>query len=170
MMQVRVQLADGTQASINPGYNLRFYFPQMCIAVIKSILDAPEEDWVHTYLAEHQISRDEFLQAWQCLGDYLDAALDTEMGSPAQTLAACGFLHCREAVRFLIMAKLGQVLIASIWEPLREGSMVGERPLDVQTLEKLSRMLVARRLEEARSSTETTPCPTSTADPSAPAS
>lgn len=149
---VKVKINE-TEARINPGYNLRFIFPELIRMALVNLQKDRWEPWYKTYLERAGISEEQLIHAWACYGSYARACLQgldsslagTAQASPLDALENSGFMGCPDPCKIVILAKVGQLLTATFWQVARDGSYAGEAPADLIELDAMSKVL-ARQL------------------------
>jgi hypothetical protein len=155
-MSVQIPVnVNGVAARINPGYNLRFVFPELVRQALLNLTQDRWEPWYKKYLESQNIREEQLIQAWACYGSYaraclqgLDSSLSgTAQASPLDALENSGFLGCPDPCKLVILAKVGQLLTATFWQVARDGSYAGEAPPDLVELDAMSSVLLYRLLQ-----------------------
>jgi hypothetical protein len=127
-----------------PQYNLRFFFPHLVQEALKGLNKDSWEDWYRPYCEAHKLTEDDLAAAWKGYAAYAQSCLDSpDQDGPLDALMVSGFTSCRPEAQLIVLAKIGQLLTASLWFPLREGTHLGETPEDFLRLVKQSEGVAA---------------------------
>lgn len=140
-VMISVVGSDGRSYSIDPRFNLRFVFPALLEKARLGLERSRWEPWYEDYLKTAGVSEAELLAAWSGLFSYMQSCLHDDQTGPRDALQRSGFLAARSEARLVVLAKLGQLLTASLWEPLRDGTTVGLEPDDARRLDEIARRL-----------------------------
>ncbi|TMJ00933.1 MAG: hypothetical protein E6G97_18545 [Alphaproteobacteria bacterium] len=124
-------LPDGTNTRIDPAFNLRFFWP----SVAKRLMDVTAKE-----LEAGTMSMTE-ARATAAFCGFAACCLDPNQGSPEQAAHSSGFLFFDKRIRDAVLARFGQIMTASLWWPLREGTLQGECPVDIKGLSRMSENL-----------------------------
>lgn len=142
MMLIPVTGPDGQVIRINPAFNLRFFFPRLVSLALNGLHVDHWEDWYASYLEEHGVTEKQLLDCWQAYSRYAQSCLaSVDQKGPVDALQVSGFLDHPQEARLVVLAKMGQLLTASLWLPLRDGTHLGEQPEDIYRLAEQSAQL-----------------------------
>jgi len=136
-VMIPVQL-NGSIYRINPLFNLRFFFPAIIEQAMRGLQQGVWEDWFADYLTAAGVTEEDLLRTWKCYVNYMDGCLaSVDQETPREAMQTCGFLDCKKEARLVVLAKVGQIIAASLWWPLREGTEVDSYPDDMAKLNEL---------------------------------
>lgn len=126
-----VNLPDGTNTRIDPGFNLRFFWPSVAKRLMDITARELEAGTMSVIMA----------QATAAFCGFAACCLDPNQGSPEEAARASGFLMFDQKTRDAVLARFGQLMTASLWWPLREGTLQGDLPVDIRGLSRMSENL-----------------------------
>lgn len=134
---VSLDTPDG-RISVDLHHHIRFLFPQLVSEAVKGLKKENWEPWYASFVAANGVTEEQLIEGWQAYMRYMQSclSLDDDQQSPKDALIKSGFIGQPHAVQLVILAKMGQLMTASVWWPLREGTLINEKPIDVSRLAK----------------------------------
>lgn len=108
----------------------RFYSPDRDIAhcsynligkAITGLDPEKQEPWIRTFLEANKLTTDDLAKGAEVVAKYMnDTMLDPEHKEPLDALAKAGFFDLPESVQTIVLAKIGQVYIATFFTAIRD--------------------------------------------------
>jgi hypothetical protein len=144
---------DGRTYRFDGRFNLRTLFPAVVEQALNGLLENTWEPWYGNYLRSQGVTPDQLVKTWECFGQYASYCLEgLDQKNCKEALDDAGFLRCPEPARLVVLAKIGQLMTATMWLALREGTHVGEIQPDIVHLKAVAKQICSLLLSGGQGS------------------
>jgi len=106
----------------NPSRDIAYCWPWIMRASLDRIASGTGEPWAVKLIDKYNISNEELTKVAKCLASFMASCNkpDESPSNPKDTIAASGFFDCSEEARLLVLAAMGETMLAAFFLAIRD--------------------------------------------------
>lgn len=106
----------------NPSRDIAYCWPWIMRASLDRIASGTGEPWAVNLIDKYKISNEELTKVAKCLASFMASCNkpDESPSNPKDTIEASGFFDCSEEARLLVLAAMGETMLAAFFLAIRD--------------------------------------------------